>query len=515
MPTAPISMRKLKEILRLKYGCSMSHRQVAKSLSISPSVVSRYANRAAQMGITSWPLSEEWDDVTLHQKFLHTTVKANPQITTPDWSVIHQELKPKTMTLQLLWEEYRERNNNIFYSYNHFCRLYKKWLGCQKPSMRQQHKAGEKLFIDYCGPTMNIIDPTTGEVKTAQIFVAVMGASNYTYAEATWSQGLEDWVMSHARCFTFLGGVPELLIPDNLKSGTTRACRYDPDINPTYMQMAAHYNTVIVPARPYKPKDKAKAEVAVQIVERWIMAALRHEDFFSLRQLNIRIEELLLELNQRAMKVHPGTRHSQFIAIDKPELKPLPIEPYIYTQVKTVTVHIDYHIDIDKHYYSVPHSLIKKKLEAHITGELITVYHQGVCVAVHPRSHKRGAHSTLDVHMPVAHRKQGEWSPQRFEKWAQDIGPKTEELVTLLMQERPHPEQAYRVCLGLLALAKQYTTPRLEAACGRALHTGIRRLAGIKSILKKGLDSQPLPEQQLDLLAEIEHNNVRGNSYYH
>lgn len=342
-----------------------------------------------------------------------------------------------------------------------------------------------------------------------------MGASNYTYAEATWNQGLENWVMSHARCFDFLGGVPELLIPDNLKSGTTKACRYDPDINPTYAQMAAHYNTVIVPARPYKPKDKAKAEVAVQIVERWIMAKLRHETFFSLRQLNLRIKELLVDLNQRKMKVHPGTRHSQFLTIDKPALKPLPTEPYVYTQIKMVRVHVDYHVDIEKHYYSVPHTLIKKKLEAHITGEIVKLYHQGVCVAVHPRSSKKGAHSTLDTHMPVSHRKQGEWSAQRFEKWAEDIGPKTSQLVTTLMQERPHPEQAYRVCLGLLSLSKQYTAPRLEAACERALHTGVRRLASIKSILKKGLDSQPLPEEQLDLLADIKHNNVRGNAYYH
>jgi transposase len=372
MPTAPISMRKLKEILRLKFGCSLSHRQIAKSLSVSSSIVSVYSTRAASLGIVSRPLPEKWDDETLQRAFF----KKQPQpkkYALPDWSVIHQELRSKTMTLLLLWEEYADRHAEGDYSYNHFCRQYKAWRKCQKPSMRQMHKAGEKLFVDYCGPTMNIIDPTTGEYRTAQVFVAVMGASNYSYAEATWSQGLENWVMSHARCFDFLGGVPELVIPDNLKSGVTKACRYEPDFNPTYQQLAAHYGTVVVPARPNKPKDKAKAEVGVQIVERRIMAKLRHEDFFSLRQLSLRIQELLLDLNQRPMKKHPGSRLSQFEELDKPVLKPLPLTAYTYTHVKQVKVHIDYHIEVEKHYYSVPHSLIKQALEAHTTGELVTL----------------------------------------------------------------------------------------------------------------------------------------------
>ena len=381
--------------------------------------------------------------------------------------------------------------------------------------MRQNHKAGEKLFVDYCGPTMNIVAPGSGECRTAQIFVAVMGASNYTYAEATWSQKLENWVMSHARCFEFMGGVPELIIPDNLKSGVTKACRYEPDLNPTYQQLASHYNTVIVPARPYKPKDKAKAEVAVQIVERWIMAKLRHENFFSLRQLNLRIQELLVDLNQRPMKKQPGCRLSQFELLDKPALKSLPEIAYIYTQVKSAKVHIDYHVEVEKHYYSVPHSLIKKKLEAHTTGELVTFYHQGNVVAVHPRSHRTGGHTTQDAHMPVAHQKHQQWSPQRFESWARGIGNSTETMVCQFLQSRKHPEQSYRLCLGLLSLAKKYSSERLEAACLRALATGINRLQGITSILSKGLDSQPLPEAQPDLLADIEHMNIRGNHYYH
>ncbi|MBF0245982.1 MAG: IS21 family transposase [Planctomycetes bacterium] len=514
MPTVPISMRKLREILRLKYGCAMSHRQIAKSLSISPSTVSTYANRATQLGIVGWPLDERWSDSALSRAFPETSVQPQ-QLALPGWTLVHQELKHKTMTLQLLWEEYAERHPEGHYSYNHYCRLYRAWLQTQKPSMRQTHKAGEKLFVDYCGPTLAVIEPDTGELRRAQVFVAVLGASNYTYAEATWSQGLENWVMSHARCFDFLGGVPELVIPDNLKSGVSKACRYEPDLNPTYQQMANHYNTVVVPARPYKPKDKAKAEVAVQVVERWIMAVMRRETFFSLKQVNQRIAELLLLLNDRPFKKLPGSRRSQFEALDKPALKPLPQTPYTYTQIKTVRVHLDYHVEIDKHYYSVPHALIKKPLEAHVSGELVRLYHQGETVAAHPRSYRAGSHTTNPVHMPPAHQKHHEWTPQRFERWAASIGPHTEQLVSGWLGQRKHAEQSYRVCLGLLNLAKSFTAQRLEAACHRATKTGINRLDGIRNILKKGLDQQPLPEPQLDLLSGIEHTNIRGNDYYH
>lgn len=514
MPTAPISMRKLKEILRLKYGCELTHRQIAKSLSISPGSVSNYVNRAAQLDIATWPLPDKWDEHSLSQAFFNTKPQPKRYVT-PDWSVIQQELRAKTMTLLLLWEEYVERHPEGFYSYNHFCRQYKTWLKCQKPSMRQHHKAGEKLFVDYCGPTMNIVDPTTGECRTAQVFVAVMGASNYTFAEATFSQKLEDWVMSHARCFEFLGGVPELIIPDNLKSGVTKACRYEPDLNPTYQQLASHYDTVIVPARPYKPKDKSKAEVGVQIVERWIMARLRKEIFLSLRQLNLKIHALLIDLNQRQMKKHPGSRLSQFEVIDKPALKPLPSQSYNYTLVKQVKVHIDYHVEVEKHYYSVPHTLIKQKLEAHATGQLVTLYHQGVQVAVHPRSHRVGSHSTLESHMPIAHQKQQQWTPARFESWARKFGNSTEQFVIQLMQTKKHPEQSYRACMGVLNLGKKFTDKRLEAACYRALATGVTRVNQVKAILEKGLDNQPLPEKQRDLLSEIDHQNIRGNHYYH
>lgn len=514
MATAPISMRKLKEILRLKYSAKLTHRQIANSLSISPSSVSTYTNRAAQIGITQWPLSDDWDDTKLKQQFFKTRVKLK-NFALPDWNKIKEELTSKTMTLLLLWQEYAAQHPEGHYSYNHFCRQYKQWLGTQRLSMRQHHKAGEKLFVDYCGPTMNIVNPSTGEIRTAQVFVAVMGASNYTYAEATWSQGLEDWIMSHARCFEFLGGIPELVIPDNLRSAVTKHCRYEPDLNPTYQQLAEHYQTTVIPARPYKPKDKAKAEVGVQIVERWIMARLRHDTFFSLKHLNQRISELLEGLNQRQMKKHPGSRLSQFESIDKPALKALPQYAYTFTQVKKVRVHIDYHVEVEKHYYSVPYTLVKQQLEAHITDQQVTIYHQDKIVAQHPRVYSIGGHTTCDQHMPIAHQKQSQWTPQRFEQWAKKIGSDTAQVVSLYLHERRHPEQSYRRCLGLLNLAKKYTPERLNAACARALATNVTKLKSISHMLSKGLDKQPLPNTQTERLNEIEHQNIRGQNYYH
>ena len=514
MPTAPISMRKLKEILRLKYDANLTHRQIAKSLSISPSSVSTYASRAAQLGITHWPLDESWDEARLKREFLTTKV-ATKDFAVPNWDKVKEELTDKTLTLQRLWEEYAESHPEGHYSYNHYCRLYKAWLKTKRLSMRQHHNAGEKLFVDYCGPTIPIVNPDTGEFRKAQVFVAVMGASNYTYAEATLSQGLEDWVMSHARCFEFLGGVPALVIPDNLKSAVTKACRYEPDLNPTYQQLAEHYGTTVIPARPYKPKDKAKAEVGVQIVERWIMARLRKETFYSLAQLNQRIRALLKDMNNRAMKQHPGSRYSQFKAIDEPALKPLPQQAYVFTQVKKVRVHIDYHVEVEKHYYSVPYALVKQQLEAHISGNLVTIYHQDKVVASHPRSYQIGTHTTHTQHMPKAHQSQQEWSPERFERWAKEIGNDVEQLVIRYLNQRKHPEQSYRRCLGLLSLAKQFGNERLNAACARGLATGVSHYTAVKTILDKGLDKTPLPTQQPERLKQIDHPNIRGQHYYH
>lgn len=515
MPTESISMRKLKEILRLKYQAKLSNRSIAKSLSISPSTISTYLTRAKMIGIEAWPLPKQWNDAKLRKQFLQTKHTPRTAIPLPNWPEFQRELKRKGVTKQLLWQEYVERNSRNYYSYPQLCRHYKTWASKLQPSMRQNHIAGEKLFIDYCGPTVQLVNPDTGECRGAQIFVAVMGASNYTYAEATLSQKLEDWVMSHVRCFEFLGGVPDLLIPDNLKSATTRACKYDPDLNPTYQQMASHYNVTIMPARPLKPKDKAKAENGVLIVERWIMGVIRKEVFYSLSQLNERIKDLLVWMNNKPFQKISGTRSSLFSEIDLPALKPLPLQCYQYTYIKKVTVHVDYHVEVEKHYYSVPYGLIKKRLEAHVTQKMIKIYHQGHCVAQHLKSTRLGAHSTHSEHMPKSHQEYAQRSPERLENWAKSLGSAVLELVTLQLSSKTHSQQSYRACFGLLSLSQKYSKERLNAACQRGLDTGAYRLQSIKAILNNGLDQQALPCESSDPLLNIEHDNLRGESYYH
>lgn len=513
MPTKPITMRKLKDILRLKFSAKLSHRQIARSLSISPSVISTYVNRAAQLGITGWPLDESWTDTKLTAQFLTTKVKPK-KYTLPDWSVVKQELAHPHVTLQLLWEEYVQQHPGRHYSYNHYCRCYKAWLMTQKPSMRQTHLAGDKLFIDYCGPKVDIIDRATGECKSACIFVAVLGASNYTFVEATWTQNLEDWCMSHARCFEFLEGVPRLLVPDNLKSAVHKAHRYEPDTNPTYQQLAVYYNTAIMPTRPYKPKDKAKAENAVLIVERWIIAKLRHEVFYSLRQLNERILECLYQLNSKHMRAYNASRNELFSQIDRPALQALPYKPYQYTRIKKVRVHMDYHVDVDKHFYSVPYTLVKQTLEAHICNELVTIYHLGNVVAIHPRNRNKGRHTTAFEHMPKAHQSM-QWSPQRIQTWAKKIGIHAYHFVRQVMAKRNHAEQGYRTCIGTLNLTKQYEAERVDAACERALVLGQLQMRAVKRILENNADKLPLRGQNSNQTSpDITHNNIRGNTYY-
>lgn len=515
MPAEAISMRKLKEILRLKYEVKLAHRKIAKSLSISPGTVSVYVNRAILMGISSWPLPDEWDDIRLHREFLKTRHTPRTSIPLPDWMAFHKDLKRKGVTKQLLWQEYAERNPHNHYSYPQLCRYFQQWLSIQQPSMRQIHVAGEKLFIDYCGPTIPIVNPDTGECRFAQVFVAVFGASNYTYAEATDSQKLKDWIMSHVRAFRFFGGVPDLLVPDNLKSATTRACKYDPDLNPTYQQMAAHYRVGILPARPLKPKDKAKAENGVLLVERWIMAVLRRETFYTLTALNQRINILLERLNSKPFQKLEGCRKSLFESTDKPALKPLPLIPYQFTEIKKVRVNIDYHVEVEKHYYSVPHGLIRQTLEAHITEHTVVLYHHNQCVAQHRKMSKPGGYTTVTEHMPKSHQEYSQWNPQRLLSWAEKLGGYVVTWVKNELESKRHPQQSYRACLGLLSLSKHYPKERLNGACKRGLETGASRLKNIKAILKNGLDEQPVQQELSDVLTTVSHDNIRGKSYFH
>jgi transposase len=462
-------MRKISEVLRLKWECKLSNRAIARSCAISHSTVSEYLQRAQAAGL-SWPLPADLDEETLYRRLFPAPVTAAPKtIPLPDWAVIHTELRRKGVTLRLLWVEYREDHADG-YGYSQFCELYRRWAKRLRTSMRQVHKGGEKVFVDYAGQTAPVVDPHTGEVRQAQVFVAALGASNYVYAEAHWSQDLPNWIGAHVRLFTFLGGATAIIVPDNLKAAVKSPCRYEPDLNPTYQDLAQHYGTAVIPARSHKPKDKAKVEVGVQVIERWILARLRHRTFFSLAELNQAIRELLDGLNARPMKHLGRSRRELFDLLDRPALQPLPAEPYEFALWKKARVNIDYHVEFERHYYSVPHTLIHEEVYLRVTERAVEVFFKHRRVAAHPRVDSPGRHTTLTEHMPPAHQAYQEWSPERFTRWAQTIGAQTTQLVQALLAARVHPQQAYRSCLGLLRLANHYGAERLEAACaGRCL----------------------------------------------
>lgn len=513
MPTKRMTMRKIRDVLRLRHEAGLSIRQISASTKVSVGAIQKLLTQAQRHGL-SWPLPDELDDVRLAALFYPgADTRLSTRYQQPDWERIHQELRRKGVTKALLWQEYTEQYPNRCYSYSQFCERYSQWQQRLKRSMRQIHKAGEKCFIDYCGPTLPVVSPGTGEVRQAQVFVAVLGASNYTYAEATYSQSLQDWLQSHARAFAFFDGVPELLVPDNLRSGVSKACRYDPDLNPAYQQLAAHYQVAVMPARPYKPKDKAKAEVAVQIVERWIMARLRHQTFFSLAELNRAIRALLDDLNRRPFKQLPGNRLEAFHRLDKPALRPLPRQPYQYMDIKTVKVNIDYHVEYQKHLYSVPHQYVGERLELHAGEALVELYFGRARVASHPRKHQPGT-TTQAAHMPTRHRKQQAWTPERLRHWARSIGPDTERWIAARLDAREHPEQAYRICLGLLNLSRNYPPERLNASCRLANREGLTRLKQIKAILQSNRDQL---QESLPITVDLpqHHENIRGPHSFH
>jgi transposase len=508
------SMRKVREVLRLAVEAGLNQRQVARSLSLSPTTVGEYLRRAAAAGLT-WPLAPDLDDAQLEARlypvFAPGMADTRP---IPDWSEVHRELKRKGVTLLLLWQEYKTRHPEGL-QYSQFCDRYRYFTGKLDLVMRQHHRAGEKLFVDYAGQTVAVIDRATGEVREAQIFVATLGASNYTYAEATWTQGLADWCASHIRAFEFMGAVAELLVPDNLKSAVTRPCRYEPQANATYEELAAHYRTAILPARVRRPRDKAKVEQSVLLVERWILARLRHQTFFSLSELNTEIRTLLGQLNERPFKKLPGCRRSLFEQIDRPAMHPLPVERYAYAEWKKARVHIDYHVEVEGHYYSAPYQLVKQELDVRVSAQTVELLHRGKRVASHRRSPQKGRHTTITEHMPQAHRQYASWSPQRLVRWAEKTGPATAALVAAILSSRKHPQQGFRSCLGIMRLGKTYTDTRLEAACRRALALGAVSFKSVQSILKTGLDRQPLPETDEQLSLPIDHPNIRGGKYYH
>jgi len=513
MPAKRTTMRKIREILRLRLAAGLSIRQISASTKVSVGAIQKLLAQAQALGL-DWPLPAGLDDSQLARLFFpQADTRAGSGYQVPDWPRVHQELKRKGMTKQLLWEEYTQQYPNRCYSYSQFCERYNHWRRRLERSMRQTHRAGEKCFVDYCGQTVPIICAETGEIRSAQVFVAVLGASNYTYAEATWSQALPDWLASHVRAFNYFGATPAIVVPDNLRSGVSRACRYDPDLNPSYQQLAAHYQLAVVPARPYKPKDKAKAEVGVQLVERWILARLRHHSFFSLAELNQCIHALLEQLNHKPFKQLPGNRREAFEQLDRPALRPLPRHPYRYVAIKPVKVNIDYHVQYEHHHYSVPHSYVGETLELHASDTRVTLYFRNRQVATHARKHRPGT-TTEANHMPERHRKHQQWTPGRLKNWGRDIGAEVLRWVDAQLHSKTHPEQAYRVCLGLLNLSRDYPAERLEAACRIANREGLMRLKQIKSILSSNRDRLP---EQLGLAAELpqDHENIRGPKNFH
>jgi transposase len=503
-------MRKIRDVLRLRLGENLSLRQTALSLAMPLTTVADYVNRAKAAGV-SWPLGDLDDDALEARLFRAPSTAASPY-PQPDFEVVKREVSHKGVTLQLAWLEYKELHPDG-YGYSQFCHLYRTWRRHQSVVMRQDHKAAEKLFVDYPGMTIPIYDEMTLEVSyRAELFVAVLGASSYTFATATRSQQLCDWIAAHVATFEFLGGCPEIVVPDNLRSAVTKAHRYEPDLNATYQDMAAHYGIAIIPARPYRPRDKAKAEAGVQLVERWIIAVLRKRRFTSLADLNEAIGELVERLNEKPFKKLEGSRASLFKELDQPALRSLPADAYEFATWRAAKVNIDYHVEVERHYYSVPYQLAGAVVDVRLTNCVVEVFSKNKRVASHLRSYDKGRHVTESAHMPDSHRRYLEWTPGRIVHWAEKNGPSTAAFVDALMTSRPHPEQGFRSALGVMRLAKKYSPERLEAACARCLHVKSFSYKSVESMLKHGLDQRPARDGVTR--AHSTHRNIRGPNYY-
>ena len=505
-------MRQIRETLRLHTQAGLSYSEVARALKISKSAAGKYVSMARAAGV-DWDTAQALSDEALEARLYRPAVPRASHQLTPDFAVVHQELKRAGVTLMLLWEEYAG-NNPLAYKYTSFCVKYREFAKTQLRSMRQVHIAGEKLFVDYAGGAVPIVDAATGEISQAQIFVATLGASNYTFACATPRQTTEDWISAQVLALEFIGGAPRLIVPDQTRSLIKTPGRYDPEPNRTYEEFAKHYGCAVLAARPAHPRDKPKVEGSVLLVQRWILARLRNRRFFSLAELNRAIRQLLLDLNNRPFKKLPGCRRSAFESLDAPALKPLPAGRFAISRCKAAKVNIDYHVEFEGHYYSVPHRFVGARVELRITGRLLECFASNQRVTSHAVSTVRGGFTTTPDHMPASHRAHLEWTPAKLIAWGQRIGVSTAAVVTWQLEHRPHPEQGYRACLGLLALVRRYSAERLEAACTRAMAIRAPNLRSVTNILKSGLDRQPSLLPATDSPA-IEHENVRGADYYH
>jgi transposase len=506
-------MRKIREVLRLTHALGMSRRLVGEATGIGKTAVGEYVRRAAVAG-QGWPIPDEIDDAELERRlFPPPDAASSTSRTEPDWSYNHAELKRRGVTLALLWQEYRAEHAQG-YAYSWFCERYSDWRKRISPTMRQTHLAGEKLFVDWAGDTMPVFDPITGEEYCTHIFIAALGASNYTYAEARWTETLPDWIGAHVNAFTAIGGVSKALVPDNLKAGITKPSRYEPGINRTYQDLADHYGCVVLPARVMKPRDKAKVEVAVQIVQRFVLAKLRHRRFFSLAELNAAIRDCVAAINAKVMRHVGKSRNELLETIDRPALNALPTTPYSYAEWKRARVAPDYHIEVADHYYSVPSKLIRELVEARITSATVEIFHKGQRIASHAFSPVRNGHTTITEHMPSAHRRYAEWTPAKMMSEAALIGPAAIALVEAIMKAKPHPEQGFRSCLGIISLVRTYGSERVEAASRRGNDIGATTYGSIKSILQNGLDKAYANSKAPDG-PPIRHANIRGRGYYH
>jgi transposase len=516
MPAERLEMRKVREIMRLKFGAGLAHKAIGRSLGIAASTVRLTLRRAAEAGLI-WPLPDDLTDVELEERLYGAagTKQGHRRLEEPDWVAVHRELKRKHVTLSVLWEEYHAEQPDG-YRYSRWCDLYRSWEARLPVTMRQAHVGGEKLFVDYAGDKVPVVvDRLTGEIRMAEIFVAVLGASSFTYAQASWTQGLADWLSAHIGALEAIGGSPRLLVPDNAKVAVIKACHFEPLVNRTYVEMAAHYDMAVLPTRSRRPRDKAKVETAVLIVERWLLGRLRKQIFYSLAELNQAIVEMLRQLNDvRPIRRLGMTRRQLLEEIDRPQLKPLPAEPYVFAEWRARRVGIDYHVDVDGHYYSVPHRFARQQVEVRLTARTLEIFLKGERIAAHMRGGGKGKHTTIPEHMPSSHRRYADWTIERIQDEAARVGPATARLCDFVLQHRPHPEQGFRACLGILRLVRPYGTERLEAAASRALEIGARTYGSVKSILENNLDRRASQRRTTNDTA-IQHSNIRGARYYH
>lgn len=513
MPTERLSMRRIRQVLQMHFGARTSARVIAREVGVARSTVQDYVARAngAKLG---WPLPAELTDERLEQLLFPASgatpgARRHPE---PDWAALVREMKRPAVSLMILWEEYNAAHPQG-YGYSRFCELYRAFERRLSPTMRQTHAAGQKAFVDYSGKKIPIVDPLTGEIRMAEIFVGVLGASNLNYAEATWTQTLPDWIGAHVRMFRFFGATPRLLVPDNLKSGIHKASFYDPEVNRTYGAMAAHYGVGVLPTRPRKPRDKASVEAGVRFAQYYILGRLRNQTFFSLTECNAAVSIAMAAMNDRVMRRLGVSRRQLFESIERPEMQQLPAQDYEYAQWHLARVGIDYHVEVEGFFYSVPHALIREQVDTRATAHTIEVFHRGQRVAAHARRYGGPRHGTDPAHMPSAHRRYAEWSPDRFARQARDFGPHTEALILAVLARRPHPEQGFRTCMGILRLFRGLAADRAEAVSLRAVEIGVLSYDSVASILRHRLDQSACsqPAESTPLL----HKNIRGSGYFH